>query len=99
MGPNFEKFLEFELRSGFDIYINVEPIIEFYDDAVFMDYLAVRHHGMRKFLDGYYTRLTELEKRGDICIEKAQRVRFGGAVGEGWNILVWRLNGKKHYAD
>jgi len=90
VGENHEKFLNFILHKKPSLCINVEPIHEFYDKDLFLDFLANSYHHSRNYLRNYLSKLLLLEKRGNLQIEKISRVQFGGIYHEGWNILVWK---------
>lgn len=90
LGNKFQAFYRYLRNSRFDVCLHVEPVIEFYDENLLLDYLAIRHHRLRNLLDHYLTFLREEAAQGRVVIDRAQRVRFGSALEEGWNVIVWR---------
>ena len=52
LGNNYHKFLDFLFEKKPKIIINMEPIIEFYDDTNLLDYLAIKYHNKIKYLNG-----------------------------------------------
>ena len=70
----------------------MEPLCELYDPDNLVDYVAYRYHKQRGYLDGYLTRLRQLEAEGRIEILKTQRVYFGNLYHEGYSFIAWRPN-------
>lgn len=91
IGGDFEKFLQFLLVKRPDICVNVEPIYELYDQNNELDCLARRFHKRRNYLDGYLTRLMELEKTGKIAIIEAKRIFFGSMYQDPFSTIVWKI--------
>lgn len=89
MGDKFRPFVDFLIRKGVGRVCCLEPVLEFYDDNTLLDYLSIRFHTQRNYLNGYYTYLRELENRGVIRIVKATRIEFGSLFQDGWSILIW----------
>lgn len=90
VGEDHGEFLKFILEKKPSLCINVEPIHEFYDTNLLLDFLANRYHHKRNYLRNYLSKLLFLEKRGDLRMLQITRVPFGGVYHEGWNILVWK---------
>jgi hypothetical protein len=89
LGTNFEKILTWFKALEFDTIINIEPIVEFYDDRTLYDFIAKEYVLKRNWLNGYFTRIRELSELGEIEILEQRRV-FGSKYHETYNILVWR---------
>ncbi len=90
LGADFEKFLNFLIKKSPDLCINVEPIYELYDAKNLIDYLAIKFHKKRNYLQGYLSRLRQLEKEGKIEILKIQRVSFGSLYHDSYSYIIWR---------
>lgn len=91
IGSNFGKYLEFLLAKKPCICINSEPFIELYQKDDLLDYLAIKYHKKRNYLNGYLSALRQLEMEGKIKIEKVQRVHFGNIFHEAQSFVVWRI--------
>ena len=89
VGSNFRPFLNFLLEKKPSIVVNFEPILEFYDDTLLLDYLAIKYHTQRNYLIGYYTELKKLENNGYIQILKEKRLQYGG-LNHDSSIIVWK---------
>lgn len=90
IGNNFHPFLNFLLEKKPSIVVNFEPIIEFYDDAILLDYLALKYHTQRKYLGKYYTELVNLQNQSRIRILKHHRIQYGG-LNHDSSIIVWEI--------
>ena len=90
IGENHEHFIQFIIEKVPAICINFEPLVELYDENNLMDYLAIKYHKKRGYLDGYLTRLRKLESEGEIEILKTQRIHFGTLYHEAYSLVVWR---------
>ena len=90
IGDKHDRFIQFLLEKKPDLVVNVEPIIEFYDEENDIDSLAIEYSRKRNYLRGYFTRLMVLQKRNKVYIQKAFRVPFGGLYHEGWSVVIWR---------
>lgn len=90
MGNNHGPFLEFLLEKSPEICINVEPLYELYNPGHLLDYIALRYHNYRNYLNGYLSRLQELEAKGQIEILKVHHQRFGNLYNDTHSYVVWR---------
>lgn len=90
VGNNHGPFLEFLLEKSPEICINVEPLHELYNHGHLLDYLALRYHNYRNYLNAYLTRLQELEAKGRIKILKVHHQRFGNLCNDTHSYVVWR---------
>ncbi len=90
IGDNYSPFLEYILQKRPAVVINSEPLIELYDDANLLDYLAIKYHRQRNYLNGYLKALKRLEADKVIEILNIQRVPFGSLFHEGYSIIIWR---------
>ena len=90
IGKNFEPFLEFVLEKRPAIFVHVDSITELYGENNLSDYLALKHDIKRNYLQGYLTRLRELEKEGRVEIMKVQKVSCGGLYHDGYSYIIWK---------
>ena len=90
VGTRHEDFLQFLLRARPALCIHVECIHEFYDERCLSDHLALKYHKRRKYLDGYLTRLRELEAQGRVEILRQHHQQFGNLYDDSHSLVVWR---------
>ena len=88
-GKRFRKFLRYVLNSKPRIVINIEPLVEWYDPENLVDYVAIRFHLKRKYMQGYPPAIQQLEKQGKVKIHKKKRSFFGSLYLEGYSQLIW----------
>jgi len=91
LGNNYHAFLDFVLRKKPSLCINSEPFLELYDENNLLDYLAIKYHRKRNYLNGYLNALKELEHNNKIEILKVQKVRAGNIFHEGYSFVIWRV--------
>lgn len=91
IGNNYQEFLNFIISKKPILCINSEPFIELYDESDLFDYLAVKYHKKRNYLNGYLKALKELEQNNKIKILKIQRVNIGNLFHEGCSFVVWKV--------
>ena len=95
VGINHGPFLKFLLEKLPEICINIEPLHELYNTNNLLDCIALRYHKYRNYLEGYLTRLQELEAVGRIEILKVHHQRFGNLYNDTHSYVVWRPIRKK----
>ncbi|MGA8849123.1 MAG: transketolase C-terminal domain-containing protein [Dehalococcoidia bacterium] len=91
LGHEYELFLQFILKKSPKLCIHVEPICELYNENHLLDYVAIKYHQRRGYLENYLNRLRRLEIEGKIEILKTQRMFFGSLYEDSWSFIVWRL--------
>jgi SAM-dependent methyltransferase len=91
LGDDFTKFLDYLLAKKPALCVNVECINEFYDENNLFDYVALRYHRKRNYLDGFLTRLRELEKDNRVKIIASRRTGFGSLYHEGYMYVIWKI--------
>lgn len=89
VGRNYQPFIDYLLENKPEICIHIEPIAELLDPNNLVDYLSIQYFKKRDYLNGYLTKLQELETKGKIKIHKAQRSFIGSLYIEGYSIIVW----------
>jgi len=90
IGTNFEPFLQYVLEQKPSLFVHVDSILEWYDEDSLMDHLAAKFCRKRKYLEGYWSRLEQLEKEGKIEILKKLRTPFGSFFLDSSSVIVWR---------
>ena len=90
VGSNHRRYLDFILKRKPLLCIDVVGIHELYDEAYLLDYLALLYHKRRNYLDGYLTRLHELEEIGKIEIVKTHHQLFGNPFDDPYSYVIWR---------
>ena len=89
-GRNYERFLQYLLKTGPKRCVHIEPILEWYDEHNVVDETAIQFHKRRGYCEGIPNRLRELEHAGQIEILKMKRSYFGSLYIEGYSQLIWR---------
>jgi SAM-dependent methyltransferase len=90
VGDRHAALLDYLQSQKPTLCIHVEPIAELYDEGNLLDYLALRYHRQRGYLDKFLTALMKLESEGRIEILLARRTHFGGFYNESYSVVVWR---------
>ncbi len=91
LGSEFGSFLEYLMAMKPSLCVNVECLNEYYDENTLFDYVALRYHRTRKYLDGFLTSLREMEKENKIEIIATRRTRFGSLYHEGLMYIIWKI--------
>jgi hypothetical protein len=68
----------------------MEPLVELYDEQRLVDYLAIKFHRKRGYLEGFLTSLRKLQAEGRIEILEQRRFYFGSIYHEGYSYVAWR---------
>lgn len=89
IGSEYNKYLEFILERSPAICINVEGLNELYDSTHLLDYLALKFHTKRNYLNSYLTQLRSLESQGKIEIIKVHHQQFG-FYDDPHSYVVWK---------
>jgi len=88
-GKRFKTFLDYVLESKPKLVINIEPLVEWYDSENLVDYMAIRFHLKREYMQGYPPAIEQLAKQGKVKIIKQKRSHFGSLYLEGYSQLIW----------
>jgi hypothetical protein len=88
-GQNFGAFIRYIMEKRPKLVIHVEPLLEWYDENNLVDYLAIRFHKYRKYLEGLVLWLEEAASRGQVKILKRNRCYFGSLYHD-YSLLVWK---------
>jgi len=90
VGPRHGAFLEFLLAKEPAICVNMEPMLELYDENNPVDALAIRFHRKRGYLEGFLPALRRLAEAGRIEIVEVKRFKFGSLYHECYSYVAWR---------
>jgi SAM-dependent methyltransferase len=90
VGPRHEEFLSYLLEKRPAICVNMEPLVELYDSDNPVDRLAVRYHRKRGYLEGFVTKLRDLESSRRVEILDIRRFDFGSMFHECYSFVAWR---------
>jgi len=66
-------------------------LAEYYDENKLFDYAALKYHRKRNYLDGFLTRLREMEREKAIEIVATRRTGFGSLYHEGYMYVIWKI--------
>jgi len=91
VGGDYNSFLNYLLAKKPRLCVNIECMSELYDENELHDYVALRYHKTRNYLDGFLTRLQELEKGRVIKIIATRRTGFGSLYHEGYMYVIWQI--------
>ena len=91
LGGEYGKFLSYLLAKKPSLCVNVECMSEYYDKNNLYDYVALRYHKTRNYLDGFLTKLIELEKEKAIKIMAQKRIGFGSLYHEAYMYVIWKI--------
>lgn len=89
LGSSFEPFLQYLLDSSPAVCVHLETIYELYDQDDPFDLVAARYLEKRGYLNGFLTRLRELEGQGIVEILEARKT-FGSSYHDSYGLVVWR---------
>ena len=89
VGERFEPFLQFILQKKPVICVHLEPIDELMDTKHLIDRLSVLYCRKRNYLNGFLTRLRQLQDQGKVKIHREQRTYTGSFFIEGHSLVVW----------
>jgi len=90
VGSRHEAFVDYLLAKKPKICVNMEPLVDLYDETKLVDYLAARYHRKRGYLDGFLPHLQDLATKGRIEILEIKRFYFGSLYHEGYSYVAWR---------
>jgi trans-aconitate methyltransferase len=91
VGSDYGDFLDYLIANKPALCVNVECMAEYYDEYNLYDYVALRYHKARNYLDGFPTYLRSLEKQKKIKIIADRRTGFGGLYHEGLMYIIWKI--------
>lgn len=92
LGSSFKKFIDYLIAQKPKVCYHLEPIVENYDENDLFDYLQIKFHRKRGYLEGLKGYLEQLEAQGVINIIKNKRLFFGSKMHEVYNFIAWELS-------
>lgn len=90
LGKSYQPLLNKLLESKPAMCVHIEPIKELYDRHNLIDYLAIKYHEIRNYLDGWLTSLKDLESLNKVKIIKEQRIQLGNKFHDAYNLVIWQ---------
>ena len=90
IGKDYQPFVQYLREQKPQLCVHVEPIYELYDEDNLLDYLAMRYHSDRGYLDGFLPYLQSLETHQEVEIIKVKRMFFGSLYHEGYTCVIWK---------
>ena len=89
IGERHAALLDWIFNQKPSVVVQHEPVVEFYDPANLLDFLATWFSEKRSYLKGYLPALQALVEKKKIEILQAFRPKVGGVYHEA-SVLVWR---------
>jgi hypothetical protein len=89
VGERFEPFLQFLLHKKPKVCVHLEPINELMDQTHLIDRLSVLYCRKRNYLNGFLTKLHQLQDQGKVKIHREDRTYTGSFFIEGHSLIVW----------
>jgi len=90
VGPRHGPFVDYLLDEKPAVCVNMEPMIELYEQSDPLDDLAIRYHRKRGYLEGFLTRLRDLQSARRIRVLETRRFDFGSLYHECYSFVAWR---------
>ena len=89
-GQDHGSFLSYLMDASPKLCVHIEPVVEWYDDSLLFDYVAILYHERRNYLKGFVASLEALAGRGAVEIIKLHRTHFGSRYGDSYSQIIWR---------
>ena len=89
LGDRHGALLDWLAAARPALVLHYEPILEFYDAANLLDYLALWYSERRRYLSGFWTAIAARRDAGEIEVLAAERPGLGGVFHEA-SVIVWR---------
>lgn len=90
LGKSYKPLLNRLLSSKPALCVHIEPIKELYNQNNLFDYLAIKYHDIRNYLDGWLTELKALEVNKKVKILEEKRIQMGNKFHDAYNLIVWQ---------
>ncbi|RJQ40549.1 MAG: class I SAM-dependent methyltransferase [Dehalococcoidia bacterium] len=91
LGVDHNSFTNYLLAKQPSLCVNMECLSEYYDKNNLFDFLALKYHKARNYLDGFLTRLRGFEKEEKIKIIATKRTGFGSLYHEAYMYVIWKI--------
>jgi len=88
---DYKKFLKLLKKLNPKYIINIEPILENYNNENSFDLLAYKYHISRNYLSNYKTYLYKLKKSLKIKIIHDYKYYFGNKYDDSSSVLIWKF--------
>ena len=88
---DYKKFLKLLKKLNPKYIINIEPILENYNNKNSFDLLAYKYHISRNYLSNYKTYLYKLKKSLKIKIIHDYKYYFGNKYDDSSSVLIWKF--------
>ena len=89
LGDRHGALLDWLAAARPALVLHYEPILEFYDEAILFDYLALWYSQRRRYLTGFWTEISARRDAGRLEVLAAQRPGVGGVYHEA-SVIVWK---------
>jgi hypothetical protein len=89
IGDRHGALLDWLAAARPSVVLHYEPILEFYDRAQLLDYLALWYSERRHYLTGFWTEIARRRDAGRVEVIDARRPGLGGVYHEA-SVIVWR---------
>jgi hypothetical protein len=89
LGDQHGALLDWIAAARPALVLHYEPILEFYDAANLLDYLALWYSERRQYLTGFWTEIAARRDAGQLEVLAADRPGVGGVYHEA-SVVVWR---------
>ena len=89
LGDRHRALLDWLAASRPALVLHYEPVVEFYDRAALLDYLAVWYSERRRYLSGFWTEMSARRQANRVEILDAYRPGLGGVYHES-SVIAWR---------
>jgi SAM-dependent methyltransferase len=89
-GARYRDFMDYIYSQKPNLCLHVEPMNELYDENNLVDYLSLKYHKHRGYLDGFLNFLKDWESKGLVKIDKIHRHYLGTKFAETYSYVVWR---------
>jgi hypothetical protein len=89
LGSRHGALLDWLAAARPALVLHYEPILEFYDRAKVLDYLALWYSERRRYLTGFWTELAARRDAGGIEVLSTKRPGLGGVYHEA-SVIAWR---------
>ena len=89
LGSSTDKLIAYWMSNNPSLIVNIEPMSEPLDDNELLQYLSIKYFKKRRYLEGYVTKLRDLERKGMVVIHDIIRTGVGSLYIEGYSVVAW----------
>lgn len=91
IGEAHERFIDYLIKQGPRVIVNIEPFSEFLNPQNDLDAQSINYMHKRNYVRGFIQRVKSLEAEGKVEILCQKRSYVGSKYIEGYSILVWKV--------